>query len=295
MSTLNVALLQMTACGHDQEANRSKGEAFCRRAKQMGADIALFPEMWNIGYSFPDKSLPDGVERWVAQAVSAEDGFVRSFRELAAELSMAIGVTYLEKWPGRPRNTLALFDRRGAPALTYAKVHTCEWDAEAALKPGDGFHTCTLDTAQGPVQVGAMICYDREQPESARVLMLQGAEIILVPNACELEPNRVAQLMTRAYENMLGVATTNYAAPQENGHSVAFDGIAFPHNHNTRDHLIIEAGEAEGVYLAPFDLAAMREYRGREVWGDTYRRPRHYGLLTSNEVHEPFVRGDATR
>jgi hypothetical protein len=43
MSLLTIALLQMTACGNDQDANRSKGEAFCRRARDMGADIALFP------------------------------------------------------------------------------------------------------------------------------------------------------------------------------------------------------------------------------------------------------------
>ena len=48
---LRVALLQMTACGVDQNANQEKGELFCRRASEMGADIALFPEMWNVGYS----------------------------------------------------------------------------------------------------------------------------------------------------------------------------------------------------------------------------------------------------
>ena len=51
MSTIDVALLQMSSCGTDQEANLAKGEIFCRRAREMGANIALFPEMWNIGYS----------------------------------------------------------------------------------------------------------------------------------------------------------------------------------------------------------------------------------------------------
>jgi N-carbamoylputrescine amidase len=51
MSTINVALLQMSSCGTDQEANLAKGETFCRRARELRADIGLFPEMWNIGYS----------------------------------------------------------------------------------------------------------------------------------------------------------------------------------------------------------------------------------------------------
>ena len=50
-----------------------------------------------------------------------------------------------------------------------------------------------------------MICFDREFPESARILMLKGAEIILVPNACPMEINRISQLRARAFENMLGL------------------------------------------------------------------------------------------
>ena len=54
MSQLKIALLQMASHGADQVANLVKGEEFCRRAAAMGADIALFPEMWNVGYTFYD-------------------------------------------------------------------------------------------------------------------------------------------------------------------------------------------------------------------------------------------------
>ena len=57
-----------------------------------------------------------------------------------------------------------------------------------------------------------MICFDRAQPESARILMLKGAELILVPNACPMEINSLAQLRGRACENMLAIATCNYPA-----------------------------------------------------------------------------------
>lgn len=72
---------------------------------------------------------------------------------------------------------------------------------------GEDFYVADLDTESGIVKVGAMICFDREFPESARILMLKGAEIILVPNACPLEINRLSQLRARAYKNMLGIAT----------------------------------------------------------------------------------------
>ena len=236
---------------------------------------------------------PEVRAQWEAQAITRDSPFVTHFRDLARELQMAIAITYLERWEGAPRNSVSIIDRHGAIVLTYAKVHTCDFDyPEAACTPGDAFSVCTLDTAQGPVRVGAMICYDREFPESARILMLQGAEIIVTPNSCELEANCLGQFRTRATENMVGAAMANYAAPQDNGHSVAFHPIAFEGG-RSRDTLVIQAGESEGVYLAPFDMARIRAYRTRESWGNAFRRPHRYALLTSLDIAPPFTRVDA--
>lgn len=291
MTTIKVALLQMAAYGKDQAANLAKGELFCRQARQQGADIALFPEMWNIGYTFYD----DDREEWEARAVGQEDAFVSHFQALARELNMAIALTYLEKWPGAPRNSVSIIDRHGRIILTYAKVHTCDFEKEVACMPGEDFYVASLDTAQGQVNVGAMICYDREFPESARILMLKGAELILTPNACELEVNRLTQFRTRAYENMVGVAMTNYAAPDLNGHSIAFDGVAFDELERPREMLLVAAGQEEGVYLAEFDLERLRAYREREIWGNAFRKPGRYGYLTAAEVEPPFIRAVARR
>jgi predicted amidohydrolase len=296
MKAIRVALLQMVGCGNDKAANQAKGESFCRRARAIGAGIALLPEMWSIGMTFFDPKGEGERERWQAQAITREDPFITHFRNLARELKMAIALTYLEKWQGAPRNSVSLIDRHGEIALTYAKVHTCEFDLEAALTPGDGFPVCALKTEHSEVKIGFMICYDREFPESARILMLNGAEIILTPNACTLDSHRISQFKTRAFENMVGVAMTNYAAPQNNGHSVAFDSVAYPVvDGEARDTLIIEAGEREDVYVATFDLDSIRAYRERETWGNAYRRPRLYGMLTAAEIEPPFIRPDATR
>jgi N-carbamoylputrescine amidase len=296
MKLINVALLQMAGCGHDSDASLAKGDDFCRRARAMGADIALFPEMWNVGMTFFDPQQEGAREHWQARAISRDDAFIKHFRNLAVELKMALALTYLEQWDGRPRNSVSLIDRRGEIVLTYAKVHTCEFDVECALTPGDSFPVCALDTEQGDVRVGFMICFDREFPEAARLLMLGGAELILTPNACTLDEHRIDQFKTRAFENMVGVAMTNYAAPQNNGHSVAFDAVAYPVvDGEARNTLIVEAGESEGVYMATFDLDNIRAYRERESWGNAYRRPRLYRTLITEEVEPPFIRQDATR
>jgi len=279
MNMLRIALLQLhPAAGLDGALQR--GEACCRQAASLGADLALFPEMWSTGYSTFDP----------AAAIAVDDPFVAHFQALTQELNMAIALTYLQTWPGLPRNVVSIIDRHGQVVLTYAKVHTCDFDRESQLTPGDEFTAADVDTAAGIVRMGAMICFDREFPESARVLMLKGAEIVLVPNACEMEDNRSAQLLTRAMENMLGVALANYAGYPDYGHSQAYDGMAFTKNGISRSTRLVEAGEEEGVFIATFNLDHLRSWRKREAWGDAFRKPGRYASLVSPGVSAPFKR-----
>lgn len=280
MNKLKIALLQLTPTG-TIKGNLEKGITACKEAKSQGADIALFPEMFSIGYDIYDPPA----EEWTARAIPADDDFVQSFGRLSAELDMAIGITFLEKHDPKPLNTLVLFDRYGRQAMKYSKVHTCDFSAEAALSSGDGFKVCDLETVHGMVKVGAMICFDREFPESARILMLKGAEIVLAPNACPMEINRLSALRTRAYENMIAVATCNYpdTVPDCNGHSTIFDGIAWLRDEpGVRDMCILEADGSEGIFTADIDLAMLRDYRDNEVMGDNYRKPWAYSDLTAN-------------
>ena len=277
---LKIAFLQLQPAGSIED-NMEKGVKACREAKEKGADIALFPEMWSTGYVFPHE------KEWLEQnAVSLDSAYVKQFSALAAELDMAIAVTLLEKHEPKPRNTVCLFDRHGERMYRYSKVHICNFgedDDEGVLDAGDDFCVEELDTAKGRINVGSMICYDREFPESARVLMLKGAELLLVPNACPMEINRLSQLRGRAYENQIAIATCNYPASHRgcNGHSTLFDGVIYHTENGTpRDMLVCETGEEEGIFLAELDVDLLREYRNREKCGLKNRRPELYGILT---------------
>lgn len=290
MNLLKIALLQIAPC-NTLNGNLEKGIESCKKASGMGADIALFPEMWSNGYNIYHRP----VDKWKAEAILANSDFSNTFGNLAKELSMAIGITLLEKHENGPRNSLILFDRFGEQKFTYAKVHTCDFDVERNLTPGEDFYVTTLDTACGEVKVGAMICYDREFPESARVLMLKGAELILVPNACPMEINRLSQLRARAYENMFAIATCNYpeTVPDCNGGSSVFDGVAYiPGLDDSRDTCLLQADGKEGIYIAELDLEQLRNYRETEVHGNAYRHPKKYVLLIDTKIDPPFTRDD---
>lgn len=274
---LKIALLQLLP-GSSLEEQTQIGINACKKAKEMDADIALFPEMWSSGYQIPQE-----INALNAMAVSAGSDFVQEFGRLAAKLQMAIGITFLESHSPKPLNSMILFDRNGENVLHYSKVHTCAFDMEKVLSGGEDFYVVNLDIGRDTVKVGGMICFDREFPESARILMLKGAEIILAPNACPMEINRLATLRTRAYENMTAIATCNYpdGQPDCNGHSTVFDGVAWLREEpGSRDMCILEAPSGEGVFLAEIDLELLRDYRAREVTGDKYRHPDKYGILS---------------
>ena len=276
---IKIALLQLLP-ERETEKQLERGKKACKEAKAKGADIALFPEMWSDGYFIPqNEKVLDSL------SIEKDSRFIKAFQELAAKLGMAIGITFLEKGSTKPQNSIIIFDRHGKEILYYSKVHTCAFDYEKVLAGGEDFYVADLDFGRGTVKIGAMICFDREFPESARILMLKGAELILAPNACPMEINRLSALRTRAYENMVAVATCNYpeGQPDCNGHSTLFDGVPWlPDEDGVRDMCVFEAPSAEGIYIATLDLNKLREHRKRDVMGSKYRRPDTYRALLAD-------------
>jgi len=304
---LKIALLQINSHKFDQTANLEKGIKYCREAAAAGADIILFPEMWNIGYESFNESvfehdfyplkIPEDmkkkIESWNSNAVDVNSGFINSFKDLSKELEVSIAVTFLQKGNDKPLNSVVLIDRHGDIVINYSKVHTCDFSMEYFCEPGKKFFVSDLDTIKGKVKIGAMICFDREFPESARELMLLGAEIILIPNSCEMDTHRTAQLRTRAFENMVGVALANYPSPKCSGRSMAFSPVVYDKDGNELDNLIISADDTEGIFCADYDINAIREFRKSEVWGNAYRKVDAYVSASGKEIKDPFVRKDS--
>lgn len=273
---IKIAMLQLLPEA-SIEQNLKKGLDACIEAKKLGADIALFPEMWSTGYK-----ISSDQKELESQSINKNSNFILSFKKLAQELNLAIGITFLETNNPKPLNSVIFFDKKGNEVLHYSKVHTCDFDVEKVLSSGDDFYVADLDLGFTKVKIGTMICFDREFPESARVLMLKGAEIILAPNACPMEINRLSALRTRAYENMMAVCTCNYPAgqPDCNGHSTLFDGVAWLREEDgVRDMCVFEAPETEGIYLAEVDLDLLRNYRENEIMGWKYRKAKSYQIL----------------
>lgn len=279
-----VAMVQKTAAPNDPDANLHTALACITQAHAVGADLVLFPELWShayappFAYAFEQPHDPKfSVERraWLHSAVAIDSPYVQTLQAAAKEHNIGVAATFLCKCGADAQNTAIIIGREGQILLQYDKVHTCDFSLESLLKSGTEFPVCEFDG----IRLGVMICFDREFPESARLLMIHGAELILVPNACDMNPARLQQLSTRAFENMTGVAMANYPAPDW-GRSCAFSPIVFDDNGRYVENTIAMAGETEeAIVLARFNMDAIRNYRKNEVWGNAYRKPGSYGDL----------------
>ena len=270
-----VAVLQM------RSENRAYGEniktiiRYMTEAKKNNADILLLPECFITGY---DLTINND------SALSEED--LEPLCDKAKELGVGLVATALTKGENSPQNSAFVIGKNGGILMKYSKVHTCDFADERVLEPGTEFKVCDFDG----VKIGLMICYDREYPESARILMLKGAEIILVPNDCVSMRPRLQALSTRAYENMCGVAMANPNGKNA-GNSCAFSPICWNDNDECVDNtLLLADAETEGLFYADFDMNAIRAYREREMMGNTFRKVKAYSELLSDEIRYPFIR-----
>ena len=142
---IKIAFLQLLP-GENLNNNLLIGKKACIEAKEKGADIALFPEMWSDGYYLPQEE-----NELKKLTITKDSDFIKQFGDLAVELQMAIGITFLEEHDSGPLNSVIFFDRFGKEILHYSKVHICAFADEKVLSGGDDFYVADLDFGRGVV------------------------------------------------------------------------------------------------------------------------------------------------
>jgi len=299
---LSIALLQINPVAEDILANIAIGDEYCRKAAAAGADIAVFPEMFSIGYPTPynegnsfeiwydvaiqnqkPRGFVEAIDKYRSYAIPDTHDYINHFRLLAKELNMAIVVTYMSQGEIYPRNTALVIDCHGNDKLKYSKTHLFQpFFIDAICESGGEFPVSMIDTRAGAVQVGVLICADRNIPEPTRILMKHGAELVIIPNACPLKGLDGILLdatKIRAFENAMAIAICNYPSPKNDGCSSAFapDGTC-----------LLKASEEEGIYIVKYDLVEIRRYRAATESGDAFREERCFAPLLGGAVSYPF-------
>lgn len=282
MSERNVTVAAIQcALGGTRAENIRRVERLVRDAASRGAQVVLPPELFEGPYFCRVESA-----EWFAEARTVEDDeAVARLREVARELGIVVPVSFFERTGPVFYNSVAVIDADGELLGVYRKSHIPDgpgYEEKFYFRPGDtGFRVWR--TRYGTMGVG--ICWDQWFPESARAMMLLGAEILFYPTAIGSEPHE-PDLDTRdpwqramvghAVSNIVPVVAANRVGDESGQVFYGSSFIADP-----RGDKRVELGRSEeGVLVTTFDLDAIA--RTRASWGFFRdRRPELYGVLTT--------------
>jgi predicted amidohydrolase len=216
----------------------------------------------------------------------------RQVSNIAARYRMNVALPIAAYWRGALRNLVVFVDRTGAVIGVYAKVHPTRVERQRGIVPGDDFSVFRLDFGV----VGALICHDLSFVESARVLALRGAEILIWPTwwsgwgeeLCE------AVIKSRAIDNGCWLVRVGYGYPPSRawrpGMQLGRSGVIGP------DGIALSSrGRTIGLSIAAIDLDAERIAHSF-TWNDEApfradmladRRPETYSALVDPSLVPP--------
>jgi omega-amidase len=258
---LSVAAIQFNIAFGEIDQNLKKVELALDRVAKQGAQLAVLPEMWSVGYDY----------RRLARHAVETPRVLEELCRKTAELNLVVVGSLPEQEAGKIYNTAYVIDK-GKLIGSYRKLHMFSMMGEDRfLAPGD--RSLVVPTSVG--RLGVAICYDLRFPELFRKMALEGAEIICLP--AEWPKPRQEHwrtlLRARAMENQLFVIATNCCGLQGN---LDFFGMSLLLS--ARGEVLAEGGEAEAELIASFDYQEMVDYRAQIRCYDD-RRPEVYGKL----------------
>ncbi|MCJ7422089.1 N-carbamoylputrescine amidase [Sphingomicrobium astaxanthinifaciens] len=279
---ITVSALQL-ALGGGVEENIANVTELVREAAGKGAEVVLPPELFEGPYFCreEDEALFAGARP------TADHPSVRAMQALAEELSIWIPTSFFEADGPHHYNSLAWIAPGGRIAGVYRKSHIPDgpgYEEKFYFRPGNtGFKVWK---GPGERHMGVGICWDQWYPETARAMMLLGAEILFYPTAIGSEPHDPTLDTSRMWRRaMIGHAVSN-VVPVVAANRIGEECGQHFYGHSficdERGDIVEEFGATEtGVLTASFDIARVRQHRAAFGFFRD-RRPELYGRLAQD-------------
>jgi len=272
---IKLALIQ-SACGADVQENENRTLRQIEEAAGLGANIVCLQELFNAIYFCQYVDVKS--YRYAQKFPNASTDKIQA---LAKRLGIVLVVPFFEEaLPGVYFNTAVVYDRDGTYLGKYRKNHIPEgpqYLEKYYFTPGDLGYPI-FKTQFGTIGIG--ICWDQWFPEVARILALQGAEILLYPTAIGSEPDRPefdssepwrTIIRSHAIANNVFVGAVNRVGVET---EMSFYGKSFVAN--PYGDILASAGGQDQIIMATCDLSEIRAsrellqfFRDRRV--DTYQ------------------------
>ncbi|GAA4115327.1 carbon-nitrogen hydrolase family protein [Nocardioides fonticola] len=244
---LRVAAVQVAA-DLDPEVNR-------RRLAELvpaDTDLVVLPEAFARDFGEAGSDVSPFAE-------PLDGPFAREAARIAGDRGTTVVAGMFETGPdaARPYNTLVV---RGAAQADYRKIHLYDSfgyrESDRLCAPAPAVAVVDVAGASATLRVGVMTCYDLRFPELARLLVDEGAEVLVVPAAWVAGPRKVDHWRTlvraRAIENTVFVVAVGQPGPRYSGHSLVVDPMG---------EVLAEAADGEVTLHAVLDPAVLAEAR----------------------------------
>lgn len=279
MRKIKVAAIQASFGKHTQ-ANVEKVTHFVERAAKEGARLILPSELFeNIYFCYTESD-----EYFALAKPALNHPTVQHFQKVAKAFGVYIPVSFFEKDGPHYYNSLAFVNSDGSVQGYYRKSHIPDgpgYEEKFYFRPGDtGFKVWKTDVGN----VGVGICWDQWFPECARIMTLQGAEILFYPTAIGTEPENPdldtskpwqRAMIGHAVSNVVPVVAANRIGKEE---IQSFYGHSFIVDH--RGDMIAEMdSQKEGIISAEFDLDEIEKNRASFGFFRDRRRDLYESLL----------------
>ena len=204
---LKVGLIQQ-ACSANGYDNRQRLAEHIGAAAKEGAQLVVLQELHNTPY-FCQVENVDNFD--LAEPIPGPS--TDFFGELARQHGIVLVISLFERRaPGLYHNTAVVLEKDGTIAGKYRKMHIPDDPAyyeKFYFTPGDmGFHPITTSVGK----LGVQVCWDQWYPEGARLMALQGADLLIYPTAIGYESSDTPGEQTRQREAWTTV---------QRGHAVA--------------------------------------------------------------------------
>jgi len=265
---IKVSAIQMNMC-ENKVKNIEKAKKLVQESAKNGAKIILLPELFEGLYFCKD--MDEKYFSWAKERV--DNHLLKEFSDMAKDLHVVILVSYFEKSDDGFYNSLVVMDADGTMMDNYRKTHIPDgpgYEEKFYFKNGDtGFKV--YDTVFAKIGVG--ICWDQWFCETARILTLNGAELIFYPTAIGSEPEIKIDSKEHWQRVQMGHSATNTVPVvvanrfgEEVGEScsLTFYGSSFITDYTGKK--IAEASrDKEEIIYGEFDLEENKKQR--EYWG----------------------------
>jgi predicted amidohydrolase len=236
------------------------------------ADIIVFPELCTTGYFFLSRQE---IER-VAESTDGQSSAF--FRDMAQKKNAVVVAGFAERHLNNLFNSCLVVVPEVKKPSVYRKIHLFYKENDCFDHGDTGFFV--VADKKRDVHIGPMVCYDWRFPESARVLTLLGADVIVCP--ANLITETWQQVMpARAIENNVYLAVANRAGIEKrNDEELRFKGRSVIYDFNGQVLAQAESNE-DTVLVADIDPAKTRDKSFNPINNVlTDRQPHHYKPLT---------------